>query len=211
MNQEQQAILDACAVSHETIHRLTRYQEMLISWNEKFNLVSASTIPQIWTRHFLDSAQLMKFIPEKAETLADMGSGAGFPGLVLALLAEDKKRPLCIHAVEGTGKKADFLRAVIADLGLTAIVRQERIEEIKDLKADIVTARALKPLPDLLKYASRLMKKDGEGLFLKGKSANEELTQAKKYWIFSAKIYPSLSDDSGRVLVVKNLQYKTKR
>ena len=171
------------------------------------NLVAASTLPQIWTRHFLDSAQLMTFIPENTKTLADMGSGAGFPGLVLAIMARRKNCLLCVHAIEATGKKADFLQAVVDELKLNVVVRRERVEDIKDFKADIITARALKPLPELLKYANRLTHKDSLCLFLKGKSATEELTQAKKYWTFSAKTHPSLSDDSGNILVIRNLQY----
>jgi 16S rRNA (guanine527-N7)-methyltransferase len=211
MKQEQKAFLDACPVTHETIHRLTIYQEMLISWNEKMNLVAASTLSQIWTRHFLDSAQLMPFIPETTKTIADLGAGAGFPGLVLAIMAKDEKGSFCVHAIESTGKKADFLEAVVQEIGLNAVVRRERIEDVKDLKADVVAARALKPLPELLKYANKLIHKDSLCLFLKGKSATEELTQAKKYWTFSAKIHPSQSDDSGNILVMRDLRYRANR
>ncbi|MFA5041216.1 MAG: 16S rRNA (guanine(527)-N(7))-methyltransferase RsmG [Bdellovibrionales bacterium] len=211
MNQEQAAFLEAVPVSHETIHRLTIYQEMLISWNEKKNLVAASTIPNVWIRHFLDSAQLMQHIPEEAKTLADMGSGAGFPGLVLAILAKETKRPLIVHAIEATGKKADFLQAVSDALEIAVIVHRSRIEELKGFKADVITARALKPLPELLKYANRLIHKDSLCLFLKGQNAIEELTQAKKYWTFSARTCQSLSDETGKVLIVKNIHYKTTR
>ena len=211
MNQEQKAFLDACAVPHETIHRLKTYQEMLTSWNAKFNLVAESTLPQIWTRHFLDSAQLMPFITETALTLADMGAGAGFPGLVLAIMAQDLKRPLHVYSIESTGKKADFLQAVVDELKLNVTVRRERIEDIRDLKADIITARALKALPEGLKYANYLMHKDTICLFLKGKNATEELTQAQKYWTFGLEIHPSCTDDSGKILVLRNLRYKSKR
>ena len=211
MNQEQQAFLDACPVPHETIHRLTTYQEMLISWNARINLVAASTLPNIWSRHFLDSAQLMQYIPDTARTLADMGAGAGFPGLVLAIMAQDQKKDLQVHAIESTGKKADFLQAVVDELKLNVVVRRERIEDIKDLKADIVTARALKTLPELLKYANRLIHKDTLCIFPKGKGAPEELTEARKYWTFDLETHPSLSDDSGRVFVMQNLRYKSRR
>lgn len=198
-------------VSHETIHRLSAYKAMLEDWNSRFNLVSESTLPHIWTRHFLDSAQLMPFIPESAAVLADMGAGAGFPGLVLAILAQGQGRDLKVHAIESTGKKAAFLQAVIDELKLNAVVRNERIEDIKDLKADVVTARALKPLPELLKYANRLINKDSVCLFLKGKSAAEELTEARKYWTFDAEIRQSVSDDSGSVLALRGLRYITRR
>ncbi len=211
MNQDEKTFLDACPVTHETIHRLTAYQKILFSWNEKMNLVAESTLPHIWTRHFLDSAQLMRHVPDTAKTLADMGAGAGFPGLVLAIMAKEKNTPICVHAIESTGKKATFLQAVVDELKLNVVVRRERVEDIKNLKADIVTARALKALPETLKYANRLIHKDSICLFLKGKSLSEELTQAKKYWTFSSKTHQSQSDDSGNILVIRNLQYKTKR
>jgi len=205
---DRDAFLSHFPVSYETGQKLDLYRERLISWNEKVNLVASSTLSQIWVRHFLDSAQLMPLIPEEALSLADLGAGAGFPGLVLALLAKDKKRPLRVYAIESTGKKAEFLRSVVEELELDVIVRQERIETIKDFKADVTTARALTALPDLLKYANRLMKKDSLCLFLKGRKATEELTQAKKYWTFSVMPHESLSDESGKILVIKNLQYK---
>ncbi len=210
MNDAKEAFLQAFPVSHETIHRLTTYQERLISWNEKMNLVAASTVPQIWTRHFLDSAQLMPFIPQNARILADMGAGAGFPGLVLAILAREQNRPLCVHSIEATGKKADFLKAVVDELELNVHIRRERVEDIKGFKADVITARALKALPELLKYANRLIQKDSLCLFLKGQNASEELTQAKKYWTFSLKTHKSISDDTGVVLEIGNLRYKSK-
>jgi len=211
MQQEQQDFADSYGVSRETIHKLSTYQKLLIEWNEKFNLVAASTLPHIWTRHFSDSAQLMRFISESATTVADMGAGAGFPGLVLAIMAQELKTPFHLYAIEGTGKKADFLQAVVDELKLKVTVRRERIESIRDLKADIITARALKALPELLKYANYLMHKDTICLFLKGKNVEEELTQARKYWIFKEETHPSRSDDSGRVLVLTDIRYKSRR
>ncbi len=206
MTQDEERFLSACPVTCETIHRLNLYRDSLIQWNEKFNLVSESTLPAIYTRHFLDSAQLMPFIPDGARVLADVGAGAGFPGLVLAILAAEKKKPLRIYEIESVGKKADFLQAVVDQLRLDVVVRRERAESIRDIKADVITARAVKALPELLKYAKPLMKKETICLFLKGKSLSEELTDAKKYWTFDADIYPSRSDDSGRILVIKNLR-----
>ncbi len=210
MSPEQQSLMETYNVPRETIHRLSVYQDMLGTWNEKFNLVSESTLPHVWTRHILDSAQLLPFIPEYSLTLADMGAGAGFPGLVLAIMAQDLNRPLRVTAIESIGKKADFLQAVVDELKLNVEVRRERIEAIRDLKADIVTARALKALPELLKYANHLTHKDTICLFLKGKSLAEELTEAKKCWTFTAETHPSRSDDSGSVLVLKELRYKTR-
>ena len=195
-------------VPYETILRLDAYRERLIFWNDKMNLVAPSTISQIWVRHFLDSAQLMPLIPEEATSVADLGSGAGFPGLVLSILAKETKKNLHVFAIESTGKKAEFLATVAEELGLEVSVKRERIETIKNLKADIITARALTALPELLKYANRLIKKDSLCLFLKGRKATEELTEAEKYWTFNTTIHKSLSDESGKILVIKNLQYK---
>lgn len=205
MNDKTQDFVHSFNVSQETIHNLSTYEDLLIEWNQKFNLIAASTVPQIWTRHFADSAQLAKFIPPQAKSLADMGSGAGFPGLVLAIMRPD----LEVIVIEATGKKADFLQTVVDKLKLNVKVRRERVEAIKDLRADVVTARAMTALPDLLKYASQLVHKDTVCIFPKGKNAAEELTQAQKYWTFDVVTHPSQSDDSGTVLVLKKLVYKS--
>lgn len=207
MKAEQEDFIKSHAVSRETIHSLSTYEKMLVEWSGKFNLVAASTLPHIWTRHFSDSAQLAHYIPAEAKNLADMGSGAGFPGLVLAIMRPD----IDITLIEATGKKADFLQAVIDALELKASIRRARIEDIHDLRVDVVTARALKALPELMKYASRLIHKDSLCLFPKGRNAVQELTDAAKYWTFECETHPSLSDDSGSVLVIKKPVYKSWR
>ncbi len=211
MTDAQKRFFSCLSVSHETINALHAYEELLSDWNQKFNLVAESTLPQLWTRHFLDSAQLIDFIPTEAQSLADMGAGAGFPGLVLAILAQERKQDLHIHAIESTNKKADFLQAVVDALKLKVTVHRARVEAIKDLKVDILTARALKPLPQLLSYAQNLLHKDSLCLFLKGQTLEQELTEARKRWTFSATAYPSRSDDTGRVLVLRDLRFKTRR
>jgi 16S rRNA (guanine527-N7)-methyltransferase len=188
-------------VSHETIERLDRYAALVAEWNQKFNLIAESTLPHIWTRHFLDSAQLMLLIPKDARNLADMGSGAGFPGLVLSIMGMPD-----VHLIESIGKKAEFLRTVIRELNLDAQVHQERIENMHGLRVDVVTARALKPLPELLALAKHLVKKDSTALFLKGQSLEDELTESARSWKFGCKKVPSISDRSGVVLIVRNIQ-----
>jgi len=188
-------------VSHETAAKLDRYAELLGEWNQKFNLVADSTFPHVWQRHFLDSAQLMNHIPSNAETLADLGSGAGFPGVIISILGFPK-----VHLIESIIKKANFLRELVKELRLSADVHQVRIESMAGIKFDVVTARALKPLPQLLKYAQPLMKKDSLCLVLKGKQADAELTESAKYWKFNSEIFPSLSDSSGRVIKIRNLK-----
>jgi len=188
-------------VSHETALKLDRYVELLREWNAKFNLIADSTFPQIWRRHFLDSAQMMKYMPREAETLADLGSGAGFPGMVISILGFPKT-----HLIESIGKKATFLRAVVEDLKIAADVHQVRVESLHGIKFDVITARALKPLPQLLKYAKPLMKKESLCLFLKGQQVDVELTEAGKYWKFDCETFQSLSDSSGRVLKIRNIK-----
>lgn len=197
------AFLKLIPVPHETIHRLDRYAGLLWEWGRKFNLVAESTLPHIWTRHFLDSAQLMRHIPDGTKSIADLGSGAGFPGLVLAILGAPG-----VVLIESTGKKAEFLRHVTQRLGLDIKVLQKRIEDIRDLRADIVTARALKPLKELFKLAAPLMKRGSTGLFLKGRNLQEELTESGQWWRFEAEKHPSLSDPSGTVLIIRDLQHK---
>lgn len=188
--------------SREALDKLKLYAARLVEWNEKFNLVAPATIPVLWTRHFLDSAQLVPYLPKGRSTLADMGSGAGFPGLVLAVLTDHK-----IHLIESTGKKAQFLSAVAEELKLDVEVHNARIESLR-LKADIVTARALKALPELLGYANHLIKKESICLFPKGQKLDEELTEAAKWWKFEAEKKPSLSDPSGTVLILRHLSQK---
>lgn len=188
-------------VSHETLDRLNRYAALLREWNEKFNLVASSTLPHIWKRHFLDSAQLLKRIPPLAGRIVDLGSGAGFPGLVLNIMGQPQ-----VHLVESTGKKCDFLRAVISEFGLSAKVHQERAEQMTNFKADVITARALSRLPELLKLAKPLMKKETVCLFLKGQQLDVELTESAKSWKFDCETIPSLSDATGHIAAIRNLE-----
>ncbi|HUY68811.1 MAG TPA: 16S rRNA (guanine(527)-N(7))-methyltransferase RsmG [Alphaproteobacteria bacterium] len=202
--QEREEFFRHFPVSHETRAKLDRYAELLREWNAKFNLVSENSFLHLWRRHFLDSAQLLKFFPKEKIIAADLGSGAGFPGIVLSILGVGK-----IHLVESIGKKANFLLAVIEDLKLDAQVEHKRIEDCR-LKADIVTARALKPLPELLALAKPLMKKDSFCILLKGQHLDDELTESTKYWRFESKTFPSLSDSSGRVLIIRKLDRQAK-
>jgi 16S rRNA (guanine527-N7)-methyltransferase len=197
---ERTEFAEAMNASREALAKLDRYAELLGEWNQKFNLVAESTLPHIWQRHFLDSAQFLKNASREASSLADLGSGAGFPGLVLSIMGVPN-----VHLIESTGKKAKFLQAVIDDLKLDAKVLQTRIENIRETKFDIITARALKPLPELLKLAKPLMKKESICIFLKGQQLDVELTESSKYWKFEYETFPSLSDRSGRVLKITSL------
>ncbi|WP_425407104.1 16S rRNA (guanine(527)-N(7))-methyltransferase RsmG [Hwanghaeella sp.] len=194
--------LDDCvadlAVSRETAERFKVLAEHLVKWNERINLVSKTTLDDMWRRHFLDSGQLAHFIPPSAHSLADLGSGAGFPGLVLAAMTD-----LEIHLIESDTRKAVFLREGARAMKRPITVHQQRIESLQGLAVDVVTARALAPVEKLLEYAERLLKKDGIALFLKGNTLQTELTDSKKSWHIESTQSRSLSDSSGCILKVE--------
>lgn len=206
-------------VPRETLSRLSTYVDLLAEWNQRLNLVAESTLPDVWRRHIWDSAQLAPLIATGAKTIVDLGSGAGFPGLVLAILLGDRdsgigdrafpnhdpRTPITVHLIESTQKKCRFLEAVIAATGAQAQVHCARAEEVNGLKADVVTARAVAPLDRLLPLAYPFFKPATVGLFLKGRSLNDELTGATKSWRLDATPIPSRSDPSGFVLRVTGL------
>jgi 16S rRNA (guanine527-N7)-methyltransferase len=181
---------------------LERFRALLADWNERMNLVGPATLEVFWNRHAWDSAQLLKIAPE-ALTWADLGAGAGLPGLVLAILG--KGRPgFRAHLVESMAKRCRFLSEVVAQLQLPAMVHNERAENLR-LDVDIVTARACAPLVRLLGYARPYLKSGAVGLFLKGQDVASELQEASRSWDFDADLLPSLSDPRGRVVRVRRL------
>jgi len=192
-------------VSRETIEHLKLYAEMLVEWNAIHNLVSKSSLPHLWQRHILDSAQLARYIPSNALSLVDLGSGAGFPGLVLAEMFKDRKGFRTV-LYEATGKKCHFLEAVAERLGLEIEIRNARAEAAQPEKFDVITARALAPLPELLSYAQRFFGDNSIALFHKGQNVGVELTNTHKSWKMDAYQHPSISDPRGIILEVRELQ-----
>ncbi len=195
-------------VSRETLARLKAYVALLAEWNTRHNLVSEKSLEDVWRRHIWDSAQLARYVPARAKTLIDLGSGAGFPGLVLAEMLRDQ---VSVMLFESTGKKAEFLRAAAARLDLAVDVRNERIEAAPHRSADVVTARALAPLDKLLPYAQQFASQNTVCLFLKGQSVASELTATRKTWKMKALQHPSLSDPSGVVLEIRELRHAGRR
>jgi 16S rRNA (guanine527-N7)-methyltransferase len=189
------------AVSRETLSRLKAYADVLVDWNARHNLVAKSTLPDLWRRHFWDSAQLAPLIPDTARTLADLGSGAGFPGLVLAAMRPD----LAVTLHEATTKKCAFLQATADRMGLPVTIQNARLEDLRPQSFDVVTARALAPLPQLLSYAQNFVGLNGVCLFLKGQNVGAELTEAHKYWNMKASQVPSQTDPSAAIVVVREL------
>jgi 16S rRNA (guanine527-N7)-methyltransferase len=191
-------------VSRETLSRFRNYADLLVKWQAKINLVGTDTLPDLWRRHMLDSAQLLAFLPPSISTVADIGSGAGFPGLVLALLGVPE-----VHLIESDARKCAFLGEAARIVGLTAarnpVIHRARIEEMKDLRVDVVTARACAPLSRLLGYAEPLLGPQSSCLFLKGARIAEELTEAEKAWKMQIERFPSLSDPSGTILRISQV------
>jgi 16S rRNA (guanine527-N7)-methyltransferase len=192
----------AACVSRETLDRLSRYAELLADWNTRHNLVSDRSLADVWNRHFWDSAQIVDLIPAGPKTLVDLGSGAGFPGLVLATLRPE----LRITLIEATRKKYDFLKVVAGELGLKADIRNERIEEVAPEPFDVITARACAPLSQLLSYAQRFWARGSLALLHKGQNLASELTEAHKSWRIQVEQHSSRSDPSGIILEIRELQ-----
>jgi len=192
----------AASVSRETLDRLKRHAELLADWNARHNLVSDRSLAEVWKRHFWDSAQIIDLVPAGAKTLVDLGSGAGFPGLVLATLRPE----LRITLIEATRKKYDFLKVVAGELGLKADIRNERIEEVAPEPFDVITARACAPLSQLLSYAQRFWARGSRALLHKGQNLASELTEAHKSWKIQVEQHSSRSDPSGIILEIRELQ-----
>ncbi len=191
-------------VSRETLSALDVYAELLRKWNKVINLVSPSTLDELWTRHFLDSAQLLQLVEPKG-TWVDLGSGGGFPGLVLAILTRNTP-DLKFVLVEADQRKMTFLKAVVRTLGLETRVLAGRIEEIEPLEADIVSARALAPLSILLEFSERHMKLSGTALFPKGEKADAEIAEALESWSFDCEKHRSLTDASAAILRIGEIK-----
>ncbi|MGI9508228.1 MAG: 16S rRNA (guanine(527)-N(7))-methyltransferase RsmG [Geminicoccaceae bacterium] len=187
-------------VSRETLGRLETYLSLLLRWQRAINLVGPATLHDPWRRHILDSAQLLSHLPATDGAIYDLGSGAGLPGLVLAIMGCNN-----VHLIESDQRKAQFLREVIRSLGLPVSLQVQRIEALPPECADIITARALAPLPRLLDLAVPLLKPGGQCLFLKGRNASDELTEAGKCWRMASQFFPSRSDPSGSVLKLRDI------
>jgi 16S rRNA (guanine527-N7)-methyltransferase len=194
-------------VSRETIARLDRFVGVLLQWQRHTNLIADSTVKEIWTRHIADSLQLIALAPE-ARIWVDLGSGGGFPGLVIACALADKPGTE-VHLIESKAKKCLFLQEAALAAGVPVIVHCQRIEDFAALfpqRPDVVTARALKPLPELFKLAYPLLKRGAKGLFPKGQDVGVELTAAAKYWIIRSSLIPSRTDARGRIVVIESLE-----
>ena len=184
---------------------LHAYRDLLSTWNGRMNLVGPSAMAEFWTRHVADSAQLLSLAPG-ARTFADLGSGAGLPGLVLAILLKGVSGAR-VHLVESLAKRCAFLTEAVSVLALPAIVHHARAEALRPAPVvDVVTARAVAPLDKLLAFARPVLKPGVRGLFLKGRSAAAEIEAARQGWSFTATLHPSRTDPEGRIVEITRLQ-----
>jgi 16S rRNA (guanine527-N7)-methyltransferase len=196
-------------VSRETWARIDVFVALLLKWQKAINLVAPSSLPHVWTRHVADSLQLLPQAVD-AKRWVDLGSGGGFPGLVIAI-ALTGRDGAHVDLIESDSRKCSFMREAIRETGAPARVHCARIEaalENWSEPVDVVSSRALAPLPLLLEYAFPLLKKGARGLFLKGQDVEAELTAASKSWSIQAKLKPSLTEPRARLVVVERLDQR---
>ncbi len=190
------------AVSRETLDRLSAYADLLVKWQAKINLVGPATLPDLWKRHMLDSAQLAGLVePAKPRRWVDLGSGAGFPGLVLSIMGVGE-----VHLVESDQRKCAFLREAARITGAEVKIHALRIDTLAPLEADVITARALAPLEKLLDWAAPHRSAHTIHLIPKGKEAEAELTQAARHYKLDVKRHGSVTDDSATIFQIRVIE-----
>lgn len=189
-------------VSRETFEKFQIYKELLLKWQKAINLVSRETLSNLEERHFQDSLQLLKYIPGSSKSHIDLGSGAGFPGLILAIANPNLNTTL----VESDSRKCQFLKNVSRETMTPVKVLNERIESMENKDGyELITARALANLSQLLTYSKPLSDENTTFLFLKGADVDAEIQEAQKNWEFNLEIFPSLTHSQGKIIVIKNL------
>jgi 16S rRNA (guanine527-N7)-methyltransferase len=192
--------LDAVPVSRETELRLERFERLILERNQTLSLISHATEPDIWVRHFLDSAQLAKLIADPEAPIVDIGTGAGFPGMILAVLGLPN-----IHLVEHNIQKVEFLRRVVAELDLPVTIHPMKSEAVRPFPVGVLTARALKPLDQLIGLGHRLIGPGTACLFPKGRRAEEELQTAQRRWRMTVERFPSVTDPDSTIFRLTNV------
>jgi 16S rRNA (guanine527-N7)-methyltransferase len=195
------------SVSRETLIRLEIYEQVLRKWQPKLNLISNGTLSELWTRHFLDSFQVFELAPKSGDLWLDLGSGGGFPGMVCAICAAEGESSPRFELVESDTRKCAFLREVARQTGVSVSVRNARIEALPPAGADIVSARALAPLPRLLEWAHRHMRPDGLCLLQKGANHGLELETARADWQMEVDVQPSMTAPDSVILRIRNLSH----
>ncbi|NNJ66486.1 MAG: 16S rRNA (guanine(527)-N(7))-methyltransferase RsmG [Boseongicola sp.] len=193
-------------VSRETLEKLELYEALLRKWTKRINLVAPGTLDALWQRHFTDSAQILRLAAASASSWADLGSGGGFPGAIIAILASSTGQGIQMTLIESDQRKAAFLRAVARETKTPFSVIAERIETSEPVGADVVTARALAPLDTLLGYVVRHVAANGTALLPKGANAVSELEKARKTWSFTCESTQSMTDPQAAILKIGEIQ-----
>ena len=192
-------------VSRETWQDLKAFAGLVIKWTPKINLISKADAASVWGRHIIDSVQLYRFAPDTFRKWVDLGSGGGFPGIVMAILGKEFQPGAEFILIESDQRKATFLRTAIRELGLQAHVLAQRIEDVAPQGADVVSARALASLSALLPHISCHMHPDGVALLHKGQRASEEVAEASVHWTFDLEDHASFTDPSARILALQRI------
>jgi 16S rRNA (guanine527-N7)-methyltransferase len=190
-----------CELNSSQTKSLEDFVLLLLQENHKFNFIGKSTIDDLWNRHILDSAQLLKFIDNKNAKFVDFGSGAGFPGMVISILGIKE-----IHLIEKSFRKCEFLYKAKLLSSNRIFVHQAQLEELLGKKFDVITSRALAPLDQLLGYSHNFLQHGGYAVFLKGKNLNQELDNAKKLFSFSYELYPSITSNESKIIKVFDIK-----
>lgn|SRR5574344_696735 len=196
-------------VSRETYQKLSAFVALLTEWNFKLNLVSKNSMPEVWTRHILDSIQLIKHIDSNTKNIVDIGSGAGFPAIVLAIVLQEKNPAIKLKLVESITKKTVYLKDICEKLGLNNVeVLNTRVENYDFTDVDLITARAVASLDVLCQYCHKIGNSKTSMLLLKGKTYAEENQEAQKKWTYKLEVLPNHYSDDGVILKLSNLRYK---
>lgn len=192
-------------VSRETYDDLRAFADLVVKWTPKINLISKSTVSDVWGRHIVDSAQLYRFAPEKFDHWVDIGSGGGFPGIVMSIMAKTSNANAQFTLIESDQRKSTFLRTAARELKLRVDVLSERIEQAEPQEADIVSARALATLSALLPMASRHLSPSGVALLHKGRQTASEISEAQHSWSFDLEQHASYTDPEARLLIIQRI------
>lgn len=198
-------VLSGIDVSRETIDRLCKFEDIVLKWNPKINLISKSTIDDVWFRHITDSAQLHQYAPPNVSRWLDIGSGGGFPGIVMAAMSVGLGYQTDFTFVESDQRKATFLRAAARELELKVTVLAERVEATQAQNADVITARALKSVSELMPMLDRHIATEGIAILPKGRTFAGEIPAAQENWSFDMDGHASITDSDARILIVKDI------
>ncbi|MCO4847685.1 MAG: 16S rRNA (guanine(527)-N(7))-methyltransferase RsmG [Yoonia sp.] len=197
--------LSGIDVSRETIDRLSAFEDIVLKWNPKINLIAKSTVDDVWIRHIKDSAQLFQYAPANVSRWLDIGSGGGFPGIVVAVMSVGLGHQTEFTFIESDQRKATFLRAAARELGLKITVLAERVEETDAQRAGVITARALKSVSELMPMLDRHLAADGIAILPKGRTFADEIPAARENWRFDMTAHASITDADARILILKDI------